>query len=233
MEELISFGKGPLFRLSYVLMILGMSRIVFLSLVEGIRIQLHKVSDHHVKPDMFSAFGLEFALVLRLWKRRPINSLILTIFHFCLILVALFLPAHVYDWHESVGFSWKSIPQNTANILTITVLVCLVILLVLKLSAGIRGVRFWRKGMLWLTLLTLPCLFGFICSNVKISPYAYQVLLMLHIYSGNLILLLIPFSPIAMCIVMPLSNIFASLGKTFSKPFIKNNDMSTAEGGAK
>ena len=215
----MNLERGPLFRLSFVLMILGLARVVFLSIFERGKHEFEKRMNHARKPGLPNALGYELTLIRNLWKKRPFRSFIVTVFHICLITVALFLPAHVFEWRRGVGFSWWSLFQQTADILSLIILITLVLMLIFRLSSGIRGFRFWKAGIFWLIILSLPCITGFLCVNGKISPGIYQAMMLLHVYTGNLILILILFSSLAACIIAPLSNVMTSFGFSLRRLF--------------
>ena len=56
---------------------------------------------------------------------------------------------------------------------------------------------------------------GFLCTNVAIAPKTYQSLMLVHVYSANLIMLLIPFTKIAHCVLAPLSQVVTAIAWKF------------------
>ena len=67
----------------------------------------------------------------------------------------------------------------------------------------------------WPLLLVLPFITGYVCSNLAIGLTAYQALMLVHVYSANLIMLLIPFTKISHCVLAPLSQIVTALAWKF------------------
>jgi len=51
--------------------------------------------------------------------------------------------------------------------------------------------------------------------NVGIVPKTYQSLMLVHVYSANLIMLLIPFTKIAHCVLAPLSQLVTAIAWKF------------------
>jgi hypothetical protein len=63
--------------------------------------------------------------------------------------------------------------------------------------------------------LVIPFVTGYICSNALIGPKAYQSMMLVHVYSADLILILIPFTKIAHCVLMPLSQLVTAVSWKF------------------
>ena len=63
-------------------------------------------------------FGL-IPFATRFMRERPVFTLITTLFHICIIVLPLFLLAHIVLWFESYKISWGNIPDNMADNLAI------------------------------------------------------------------------------------------------------------------
>lgn len=213
MENWIVFGQGPLFRFSFVLMLLGLLRVFFLAFVSGGK--KHSVSpekniEKHNTP--FYLFQKEISRIFQVWRRNFFYSLTSTLFHLGLIAVPLFLAAHVTEWRRGVGFSWWALSHETANYLTLLTLVTTFMLLVFKTANIIKGERNAVRNIFWILLLSIPFATGYIAANSEISPAAYQLMMAVHIYSGCLTMVLVPFTGMAECIISPIARIFHALG---------------------
>ena len=69
--------------------------------------------------------------------------------------------------------------------------------------------------MLWPLLIVIPFVTGYVASNAFIAPRTYQQMVLVHIYAGDLIMLMIPFTKIAHCVLMPLSQLVTSVAWKF------------------
>jgi len=137
------------------------------------------------------------------------------VFHAGLILVPLFLPAHVLLWRRSLGFAWLAIPQALADWLTVLVIIAgLGLFLGRALHAGARKIS-RRQDYVWPLLLVTPFATGYVCSHAFIGPGTYEVMMFLHVYSGDLILVMIPFTKIAHCVLSPLSQLVTGIAWKF------------------
>ena len=72
-----------------------------------------------------------------------------------------------------------------------------------------------KQDYLWPLLLILPFISGYFCANTVLSPQAYQFTMLIHVLSGELILSLLPFTKIAHCVLVPLSQFIIALAWKF------------------
>jgi nitrate reductase gamma subunit len=215
MEPLLEFARGPLFRITFALMILGLLRILILD-IWGLIEATRKASDKNIP--WKQAFGKMIAWlfpVKRLGAKRPVYSIISVIFHIGMILVPIFLFAHVELWKKGLGFGWVTLNEGWADFLTITTIIGGVALLIGR-AAFIHSRQLSRKqDYLWLILLLMPFMTGYICANLAVSPAGYQFFMLVHILAGELIFLLLPFTKIAHCVLMPLSQFIITVAWRF------------------
>ncbi len=205
MEFWIQFGRGPVFAAAFALMVLGLTR-VFLLTVIGMLEAYVKSWDRLVNWKEVARQTVNWLLpILRLWRTRPIYSTLSLLFHVGLLLVPLFAAAHVLMWRSSVGFAWKALPQKPADVLTVLTLITGIGLLLGRVASSASRTISRPQEYFWPALLLIPFATGFVCSHGAISANAYQELMLLHVYSADLILALIPFTKIAHCVLAPLS----------------------------
>ena len=215
MEAWLDFGRGPLFRLAFTLMILGLLRIVYLTvagMVEAYRRNPDKILPWKDLTLRTLSWLFPFA---RLWSKRPVYSVASFAFHAGLIAVPLFLGAHVLLWERSLGFAWPALPRQAADWLTLLVIVSGLGLLLGRIAdTGARRIS-RKQEFLWPPLLIVPFASGYLCANGRLEPSVYQWLMLVHVYSGNLIMLLIPFTKIAHCILLPFSQLCTGIAWKF------------------
>jgi nitrate reductase gamma subunit len=215
LEAWIEFGRGPLFRFSFALMVLGLLRIFTLTVIG--MIEAYRQSPDKIVPwkDLLRNTTAWLFPVRRLWTKQPVYSATSLLFHIGLILIPLFLSAHVLLWKRSVGFAWAPIPQIFADWLTLVVIMTgLGIFLGRLLHSGARKIS-RRQDYMWPLLLVIPFATGYVCANANIAPKTYQLMMLIHIHSGNLILAMIPFTKIAHCVLAPLSQFVTAIAWKF------------------
>jgi nitrate reductase gamma subunit len=214
-ETWIEFGGGPLFRIAFSLMLLGLLRTVVLTVVG-------MVEAYRRSPDRIvnwrevrrQTFAWLFP-VTRLWRQRPVYGTVSVLFHAGLLLVPPFLFAHVLLWKRAVGFAWFAMPQTLANYLTLVVIACAVSLFVSR-AADLRARKLSRtQDFVWPLLLAIPFITGFLCANLAVRPKLYESLMLVHVYAADLIMLLIPFTKIAHCVLAPLSQMVTAIAWKF------------------
>ncbi|MBS1261392.1 MAG: hypothetical protein MAG453_00713 [Calditrichaeota bacterium] len=215
MQGWLDFARGPLFRFCFLLMVLGLLRAFAFSAAGLLRAH-RRAGDRDVPWRRLVADTVSWlAPVGRLWRSRPLYSTISVVWHAGLILVPLFLAAHVTLFRNSAGFAWFALPQPAADVLT-----WLTVLGSFALFAGRVGDRnarslSRRQDYLWPLLIAVPFISGALCSQAPLSPAAYQALMLVHLLSGNLVLVLIPFTKVAHCVLLPLSQLVSGVGWKF------------------
>jgi len=214
-ETWIEFGRGPLFRLAFCLMVLGLLRVVVLTIV-GIVESYRRNSDKIVPWKAVARQTLGWLVPAgRLWKARPVYSVTSLLFHVGLLTVPLFLAAHVLLWRRAAGFAWPGIPQRWADSLT---------LIAIAAALGLFFGRMFHRGSralsrfqdyAWPALLVVPFVTGYLCSHASLGPGGYLGIMLIHVYSADLIMLLIPFTKIAHCVLAPLSQAVTAVAWKF------------------
>ncbi len=215
MDRLLDLLQGPLFRLTFAIMILGLARILLLD-IWGMIEAYHKAGDKKMPWALTISRTIEWIFpVRRIMNHRPLYSIVSILFHVGLLTVPLFLFDHVRLWEKGIGVSWFSLPRKWADILTVTTILAGFSLFVGRVGNGRARSISRRQDYLWPLILILPFLTGFICSSLRITPHTYQIFLIIHVFSGELIFVLLPFTKIAHCILMPLSQLVMVLAWKF------------------
>jgi len=132
-------------------------------------------------------------------RRNPVITIVSFAFHVCLLLVPLFLTAHVVLWEESWNVNWWALPAPVADVMT---------LIVPAACVFFAGRRLWRPEVrfvsepadfFFLLLVALPFLSGFYCGR-QWPGYAWMVIV--HLVSGQALLVSLPFTRLAHMILV-------------------------------
>lgn len=124
-------------------------------------------------------------------RQRPIMTVITFAFHICLLITPLLLMGHAVLWQESWGVRWWSLPEQVADGMTLVVIFAGGFLMLRRLAAPeVRNVSSLSDFLLMLLVLA-PFVTGFIAHQQWLP---YRPMLILHIISGALWLLLIPWT---------------------------------------
>jgi nitrate reductase gamma subunit len=214
-EGLLHFLQGPLFRLTFAVGALGLLRVILLDLA-GLVEAYRKAGDKNVPwADALKKTIAWLLPVNRIWHRRPVYSLISILFHIGLLLTPIFLFAHVTLWQKTIGLGWWTLPSVVADWLTMATVVFGLALFLGRIgSSGARAIS-RKQDYLWPLLLIVPFITGLLCANVTLQPHHYQLLMAAHLLSAELIFVLVPFTKIAHCILMPLSQVVSAVAWKF------------------
>jgi nitrate reductase gamma subunit len=212
---MIEFARGPLFRFTFILMLLGLARLFLLTIYGAIRAYMHAGDKRLLWPVIRQRTLWTFLPFTRLYRTRAGYSILSVVFHIGLILVPIFLFAHIHLWQRGLGVSWPALPPVVADVLTIVTIVAALGLLALRVSSQLSRTLSRVQDYGWLLLLVAPFLSGFLASHPAWCPVDYHVMLLIHILSAELIFVLIPFSKIAHCVLLPLSQVVSDLGWRF------------------
>jgi len=215
MESWLDFARGPLFRFSLAVLLLGLARILLLDLTAAYS-AYRKAGDKTLPWGFIVRRTVQWAFpVNRVFTSRPLYSILSMLFHVGLLITPLFLFAHIELWRGAVGFGWFSIPKNIADVLTILTIACGLLLLVGRISSKASRFISRKQDYLWPVLLIVPFMTGYVCANGNVGPSAYQYSMLIHLLSAEAILFLLPFTKIAHCVLMPLSQFISNLAWKF------------------
>lgn len=215
MESLLELARGPLFRLTFALMVLGLLRVLVLDLW-GIVEAYRRAGDKSLPWRLIVARTIEWLVpVKRITHHRPAYSIVAILFHVGLIIVPIFLYAHVELWKAALGVSWITLPEQWADTLTISAILLGLLLFLGRVGSSAGRAISRKQDYLWPLLLIIPFITGLVCANVGVSAGWYRTWMLLHILSGELIFVLLPFTKIAHCIIAPLSQLVITLAWKF------------------
>jgi nitrate reductase gamma subunit len=215
METMLDLLRGPIFRFSFAIMILGLARLIFLDLTAAIA-AYRRAGDRTVNWKQVISRSLEWLIpVRRVFNSRPLHSLYSILFHVGLLLVPIFLYAHVRLWQADIPLGWPTLSKNWADLLTIATIVFSLLLFISRMVRRSSSFISRKQDMFWPLLLIIPFVTGFVCVNLNINPPAYDFFMLVHLVSGNLIFILIPFTKIAHCVLMPFSQLVSHVAWRF------------------
>ena len=210
MHTLYNFVSGPLVWLAFIIFIGGcLYRLITLIVLV-----------HKKEKFIYSYMSWKYSLrsIVR-WstpfatenmRRHPAMTIVAFAFHICLILTPIFLLAHVTLMEESWDLSWWTLPEALAVVMTLIVIGACVFFLVRRLvNPEVQYVTSVSDYIL-LAIVAAPFITGFL---VYYQWFAYQPLVILHILSGEIMLVAIPFTRLSHMIFAPLTR--AYMGSEF------------------
>jgi len=210
MHSLYNFVSGPLVWLAFIIFIGGcLYRLI--SLI----VMVHK-KEKFIYTYMSWRYGLRSIVrwstpfATENMRRHPGMTIVAYVFHLCLILTPIFLLAHVTLVDESWNLSWWTLPDSLAAIMTLIVIAACVFFLVRRLVNPEVQYVTSASDYILLAIVAAPFITGLL---VYYQWFAYQTLLILHILSGEIMLVAIPFTRLSHMLLAPLTR--AYMGSEF------------------
>lgn len=124
-------------------------------------------------------------------RLHPFMTVVSFLFHTCLLLVPIFALSHIVLWEEAWGLTWWALPEGLTDGMTLVVIAgCLFFLLRRLTQPEARYVTSAADYAL-LLMVAAPFISGFYCYH---QWPGYQVALIIHMLSGEILLAAIPFT---------------------------------------
>ncbi len=214
MDQWIDFARGPLFRIAFAIMILGLTYRVATTIAHIIS-AWWRAGDRRLPTRDIAVATLSWIVPVRLIKVRPITSISSFLLHLGLVIVPLFFLGHVALLKGVLPAAWPVLPPAIADGLTVVALVALLVLIFGRIVVpASRRLSRVQDHLILLTLFAM-LLFGFLASHASLSPFPARAMLLTHLLLGNLVLILMPITKIAHCALYPFTQLVFQLGWHF------------------
>ena len=196
-------AKGPIFLFVLTVLLLGLLRLMILTAWDIIA-AIRRAGDRRIP---YRQIALQTFLWLlpfnKLHRNRAGYSIASISLHAGILIVSLFLRNHLDILQNNIGISWMAIAKPALDILTLVGILGIVFLLLYRLY--IKNSRRLSRAADYLLLLLLLNIFvsGYLAGRAR-NPIPYDGLMLFHTLNGMTLLLLIPFTKIAHCVLFPL-----------------------------
>jgi nitrate reductase gamma subunit len=200
MHTLYEFVSGPLVWLAFIVFIGGsIYRLVTM-------FQLAKKKD----PIVFTYMNLKYSLRSILhwvtpfgtvkWRKNPILTIAVFSFHIGLLVVPIFLYAHVILWKEAWDISWWTLSDPWADMMTLMVIIGCIFFFVRRLV--LPEVRYLTTpwDYVILAIVAAPFITGFWTYH---QWAGFRAMGILHILAGEILLIISPFTRLSHMIFSP------------------------------
>ncbi len=210
MNSFIAFIMGPMVWISVIIFLGGLT-FKLVGILSAVR---------QKEPYIYSYVTLKHSLrSIGAWmipffpksaRMSPVYYGVSYLFHILLFLVPLFLASHIVLINEAFQISWPALNDSVADGLTIVVIAALIFFIFRR--AMVPEVKYLTGAMDYILVLVvlLPFLTGFLAYHQWV---AYQWITVIHILSGELMLIIIPFSRFSHMLNAPLTR--AYMGSEF------------------
>jgi nitrate reductase gamma subunit len=192
----IAFAKGPLFALTFLIMVLGLGRqvglqIYFLCVKKGRRLRA-------VPWRSIARETLTWAVPVR--HMEPGTGVFTAssfLMHVGIILVPPFLIDHIALWEGFLGVRLPALGRGTADALTLLTIACGLLLLILRIFFARHRLVSRPTDYLLLLLVILPFLSGYLAGHPGVNPFPWNAMMLTHLLSAELLFVLTPFTKLA------------------------------------
>ena len=131
-------------------------------------------------------------------------------FHLCLIITPVFLLSHAILWDESWNINLWTLPDGVADIMTLIVVGSCIFFLIRRLVSPEVQYVTSASDYVILAIVALPFITGFIAYHQWLN---YPFFMILHIISGEIMLVAIPFTRLSHMLFSPFTR--AYMGSEF------------------
>lgn len=208
------FVTGPLAWLTFIIFFGG---IIYKAVwyIRGLSWQLDRVAyQPHMKYGLKGAarsilYWL-FPYGTHSWRNNPFFTFLVFLLHVGLLLTPIFLLGHNILLKERWGFSFWTISETTADLLTIGVIVAVLFLVLRRIALPEVRIITTAYDYLMLAIAVAPFVTGLIAHY---ATAGYENWLILHVLCGEAFLIAIPFTKLSHFILFFLSR--AQLGMDY------------------
>ena len=191
------FLTGPLAWLSFAIFSIGLIVRTVLY-IRGFNWKFDRFTDkenatYGIKGVLGPTFLWLFPLGDRRWRNNIGIAILVFVFRIGLVVMPIFLLAHNIILKERWGIRFWTLPETTADILTIAVIFSAVFLILRCVALpGLRNITTVYDYVL-LAILLAPLITGFLAYH---QVPTYRFWLIAHIICGEIMLIAIPFAKI-------------------------------------
>lgn len=190
-----SIVMGPLLWLSFLVFFGGLGYRVW-QYYQGLSWQLDRVAyGYHTKTGVIWALKSIFYWLIpfrpRCWQEKPIFSSMFFLMHIGVVILPLFLGAHVILIERGLGLSWPVLPQGLADALTLFAIAAVLGVAIRRVA--LPEVRILNTRQDWYLLVVTMALLvtGYMSIHQKGSGDGWLVL---HVLVAEVLLISAPFT---------------------------------------
>ncbi len=210
LDALREFMKGPGFIFALVVAILGILRLVYLHVYLIVvalynswkytknRVELIKKVLRYTLPRNFLPVVFTFASIPRI------------LFYGILFLLPFLVIDHVSLFEKNYGVQFVAFSRPFADLLLLLLCVTIIVKLRKSLSGEKGNVGYINNFCFWLLIL-MVLITGYLSSTIN-TPALLKFMQVIHLFTGDVLIFLIPFSRIGYYLVYPFARMTSHLG---------------------
>jgi len=212
MNEWLLWARGPMFRFAMLLMVLGVLRLVVLSLLNLAAVARRSGDKRFPVAAVLRGTAGYLFPTRGAVTGHPIFTLSSVIFHLAVIITPIFLGAHILLWQRGLGLSWPALAQPLADAVTLAGIVAGVVLIVQRISVRASRELSRLQDYLLPVLITIIFATGYLALHPASNPLSYDAVMLIHVVCGNLLLIALPFSKLSHAMLFPITRLVSEMG---------------------
>ena len=215
--DFYSFVEGPLLWIAFLVFIIG--SLLRAALFFHVSRKMDKIIYQHFSwKYALSTIGRWLLPLNKDVAKNPVFTISGYLFHICLIIVPIWYSGHITLWEESrLEWSWSPMPDGLADWMTLLLIAIAIFFLLRRIfSADIRLISTFSDYFI-LVVTALPFLTGYFLTHGTLDSIGFlgDNMAVIHMLSGELMLILIPFTKLSHFILFFFSR--ASTGVEFGR----------------
>ena len=195
-------------------MVLGLIRHIVVTVSEMLKM-VGRAGNKDVAYRQVFAATMKWLFPVGQIRQRFFFSITSLMFHVAIIVVPIFLAGHIALWKSGTGLSWPAISNGLADVLTITAVATAVLLVLQRAAARDSRALSGFKDYALPFLIAVPFVAGFLVMHPTWNPFSYELALLVHIMSANVLLILIPLTKLSHMVLLPATQLVSELGWHF------------------
>jgi len=220
------FVTGPLAWLAFGIFFVGMLwRLVWY--IRGLNWQMDRVTyttnvAYGIKGALRSIFFWLVPFGTHSWRFYPGFTIIVFVFHICLLVTPVFLMGHNVLLLERWGFSLPTLPEGMADFMTILVMVAALFIILRRIALPEVRILTTPYDYLVLAIAVAPFLTGFLAYH-QVGNYDFWIIA--HVIAGEIMLVAIPFTKLSHFLLFFLSRAQLGMDYGIKRGGMKNKGM--------
>jgi nitrate reductase gamma subunit len=215
MHAWLHWFQGPLFWAALTFLVLGLGRRLALA-VAALRRAQRRAGDRRIVYRTVWRATVRWLSPGAPLRQRPAFGATSVIFHAAIIVVPLFLAEHIALIRDAIGVSWPALPSAVATWLAVVAVVAATALVIQRLAArATRALSGFAEYALPVAV-AVPFVTGLLVAHPSWNPLSYDVMLLLHVASADLLLVLIPVTKLSHVALLPITQLATELAWHFA-----------------
>jgi len=189
--DLLTFARGSAMNWALMICIVGIMLRLFEIIGLGRKQDLSKPRTVTPGSGWRTVFTRSWPIA-GMMKREPVTYLAGYVFHVGLLIVIFYYAPHIDFIRSMTGLNWRGLPSTLVDAVAVASIIALLVLLAHRLTNPVKRLLSSFGDYLAWGVTLLPLLTGYLAFHHQL--FEYTLMLSLHLFSVELLLVLLPFT---------------------------------------